>query len=1290
MIFKVQDTFEHLCGIFRDILRVSAGLPTSKQSNTIEVDEADGFGPIRTSQTSQAEKKLDVNSTLRHIARICIDFLALTPFLQSTNGETTRDKELLEIILGADGDAFLSMIPAYSENIYRGRLNLGVNAMDTLLLRFSNHMSDPPFSKREQTHLEVIRFLGATVGVWLQPAAADVLNKVQSLYKYYSDMIVRKKARSWRVRYAFACFTSDYLNKDPWQKTWIDVELECSLPSELLPQLGSDEDIRVRFKLATLSAQLLSPVNLADKDALTVYRESKRGLSTELTQCVPISIVTISKYRQSHRYEQILTRLLYMGNVMIIGSSVRRGAYFHILEVQMSSSAFTHHTECILKAVAARMGFKKFSTLFECYSSQIAYSIYNGGFDPYRFPPHLLGYDNLREYAEAAFLPFTLVYLFADEKTSISRRFVSDADLKNSHTLFANHCKVTQKTPAEGIARCFPEIVAYQINALMDSDNQDRVEDELRVRLKDLQEDLDQLLESQVDGIVVEILRGLGDQDFNPDGEICRNLQMLKGSDRAAVLFGSISKYRSSNDFQFHEPNLPAFSTSTILRSLAWISRKVPAAESPSTTFHVLHKMFAEVQNCPLVNEQLRLLNGISVWIASYPVHFTDSTILRTLVQWCTTCMSQFDLVRAAQSMIEWALGIYMKTGYAEARLPDAMVAISCAAHDYAKSGGEDIITMLGVDLTRWIEDQAFELCKRSNLKELVLKALPAWPCDPGPELAALLDNISSSKLSKILGDTRISSKFRVVRRLYDFASRNELPLERFAQSDFWRLKNSIPPLSQILDEDVDAFSSLLVCQRGQISSFEVGQAGKLTICDFHRRLTRKRPDDIHIQVQGPFILSLHDILQSHDPFQVHIAYKTLRYIASVQMPEFSPPWIQEGSRELEYLQRYNFAPRTRAARELTALQQPSYTELCKDFPKWITTLCTLLGDVLSSRDPFYAQLVTVLETDVAFAEQSLPVLVHSILQHEPKGNPSSQILSQYFTSVLTQDSASMSCLKCIVDVVLHLRHFRPASSKDALGYDRWLNISFRLLGSTAITCGAYTTALLFLELAAEHDVLAPSEDPHAEAILFDIYSHIDEPDGFYGIKTQDLRRFLVKRFHHEKQWDKAFRFHGAAVEAGSNLSSEVEGVLQSLHAYGFHNLAMNALQSAPSATQATFHSSEMAYHLGWRTETWDLPGNAGEHNSGAPLYHALRAIYRERDNQSIDNVIQQCSFGQMDQLRALGDENLFEIRQITQNLMCLNQVRQWRTKKNQQDLAIKQVTFGSWARAGTESSDFE
>jgi hypothetical protein len=37
------------------------------------------------------------------------------------------------------------------------------------------------------------------------------------------------------------------------------MDMDSSLPSELLSQFGADEDIRVSPKLATLSAKLLSP-----------------------------------------------------------------------------------------------------------------------------------------------------------------------------------------------------------------------------------------------------------------------------------------------------------------------------------------------------------------------------------------------------------------------------------------------------------------------------------------------------------------------------------------------------------------------------------------------------------------------------------------------------------------------------------------------------------------------------------------------------------------------------------------------------------------------------------------------------------------------------------------------------------------------------------------------------------------------------------------------------------------------------------------------------------------------
>jgi ataxia telangiectasia mutated family protein len=246
------------------------------------------------------------------------------------------------------------------------------------------------------------------------------------------------------------------------------------------------------------------------------------------------------------------------------------------------------------------------------------------------------------------------------------------------------------------------------------------------------------------------------------------------------------------------------------------------------------------------------------------------------------------------------------------------------------------------------------------------------------------------------------------------------------------------------------------------------------------------------------------------------------------------------------------------------------------------------------------------------------------------------------------------------------------------------------LLASKAIVCGVYTTALLFLELAVEYAGDVAADDRAAEQILYDIYSHIDEPDGFYGIKTQDLHQFLIKRFHHEKQWEKAFRFHSAALEAGSTATRETDGLLQSFHSFGFNRLAIDTLQSSSFGTGATFNSPSMNYRLGWRTETWDLPDCKGEQSPGAPLYLALRAVYRERNPRIVQNVVHSAISEEMGRIRGLGSENLAEIRDATQTLMCLNQVAQWFHPTHQDRLASRHVDISQWADFINLPSGFE
>ena len=347
-----------------------------------------------------------------------------------------------------------------------------------------------------------------------------------------------------------------------------------------------------------------------------------------------------------------------------------------------------------------------------------------------------------------------------------------------------------------------------------------------------------------------------------------------------------------------------------------------------------------------------------------------------------------------------------------------------------------------------------------------------------------------------------------------------------------------------------------------------------------------------------------------------------------------------------------------------------------------------LLSNILSSTDRFYIQLPPLLAKSIPFAEEILPVLVHTLLQ-EGVGNAtgvSTKKKSDYFTSVLQTDSVSRSCLHAVV--ILHLRNFTPSGSTDCLAHDKWLNVDFHLLAKGAVASGSYTTAPLFLELAREYQQLDLESAGDIEHLLFEIYSHIDEPDGFYGITITDLHHFLIKRFHHEKQWEKAFRFHGAALEASNHKSTDVDGLLQSFHAFGFDHLAIRTLEGSQGHCDSN-ETSTMLYCLGWRTESWDLPDN-GQQDPSASLYRALKAVHRERDTKVVDAAINQALHDMMDLLHTLGNEDITEIREICRNIMCLGQLSQWRSGKIQEYLSCKVLDARAFASLAEIDPEFE
>jgi len=522
---------------------------------------------------------------------------------------------------------------------------------------------------------------------------------------------------------------------------------------------------------------------------------------------------------------------------------------------------------------------------------------------------------------------------------------------------------------------------------------------------------------------------------------------------------------------------------------------------------------------------------------------------------------------------------------------------------------------------------------------------------------------------------------------MYDHILKGGKLKDYIPKLDFWHLKDCIPVKTELQHEDIEAFASLLFLNHGDIGGL-TGEH-RPSIYDQYRRAFNHKNESAQSPrfIREVVTYALFQQLNNHSSSHVFSAYRTLRRIMAVLDHLETHNGPREYNSELGYLRAFPRRAGTRPPCKLTeVLALDSMLEFTANFSKWVMVFSTKLSDCLAEYDTFFAQLSPILSIDADLARELLPVLIHGILRTEiTDGKYISKayrrLLTDYLTSVLVSEHASVASRQSVIDTVLHLRQFPPL--KDVpLSSNRWLKLDYELLAKNAVICGAYTTALLFLELNVDHSLQQSKTSTSSEELFYEIYSHIDEPDGFYGIKPADLHQFLSRRYHHEKQWDKALQFHGATLEAEPDNTTSTDSLLQSLSSWGFSHLVMNTLRSTSSTG-----TTSLDYRLGWRTETWDLPERK-EYSSESSLYFAIRAVYQERNSRLVDEVIDKGMSCTMERLRTLGSENLIEIREIVREIMCLKEVNDWRRGTIQTQ--TRQVKIGNWSKYIEIDSHFE
>jgi serine-protein kinase ATM len=968
------------------------------------------------------------------------------------------------------------------------------------------------------------------------------------------------------------------------------------------------------------------------------------------------------------------TRFITLANLAIVHSECRRGAYWHLLSVSFYNPKYTPHLHAILQAVASRLGMDSLAELFESHAAQVAVQVRRIDQDLLALPASLLGFHDRRECVDKTFSKVLPPLLLARDPAT------TQSPLEDQY--FQNYCRSVSLDPVDTLSKCFADLVGLRIvftydsfgtqNPALQNDEADAMMEWIKLCLRDCGVGESYFL-LHGDQIAAAILKCLWDHDYSVNGRIEADLQEAMGTD-AVQTFRDLMRYRTHEDFPMHQPSPPGISTRQTLHSMFWLGTQNRAvAGKAEMTYHILHQLFATINAIPLVNEQLRLLHGMAVWIAITSNHFNDAVLRRSLLMNTIHLLAQIDLARVAQSILGWVFIKYRESSQIHTRtdsenLDTGLMRISAIASDYEAS--TDMYTSkVGSELLDWVESEIILLHSCPPLRSAVLTALTLWPRQLVGPVAALATNLSDARhLTRLLRqEDRLQGKFRLTRQ---FVALPNYSRESFSRDHFWALKQCIPTGVHLRDEDIEAFLELLYMSGGVVEGVRLRRLNDGdSFLARHRHTGGLEPREKLPAIKALVIDIVQARLSSNDPRSSQIAYSILRRLLHSKCLIAAEASAVKRGQGLLFISNRALEPQVRPLRSLVEMKRGPFLDSAEAYDCWIKCTALLLADVLSLSDLFWAQLADFIQADSSFARELFPILVHQLLETMPE---SKAPISSAFQIVLESGSSSIACQKTIVDTVLHLRWFQ---NHGPLGHDTWLALDYTLLSSAAIRCGAYTTAVMFIELAHEHTKgTSDAWTQDVEKMLYEVYSHIDEPDGFYAIPSRNTKQYLVRKFHHERNWDNAFQFHGATYEAASTDVAASRGILESLHAFGFDRLAMSMGQSSRPDS-----ALDVDYALAWRTGTWDLPLRQSSDLPSATVYGVLRAVHRGRDPIVTDNSLRVAIRDEIERLRAAGDENMAEIRLSTQSLLCLREIKYWRKDRVQRSLQLRNLVSDDW-----------
>ncbi|KAL7139007.1 hypothetical protein ABFS83_09G021400 [Erythranthe nasuta] len=222
-----------------------------------------------------------------------------------------------------------------------------------------------------------------------------------------------------------------------------------------------------------------------------------------------------------------------------------------------------------------------------------------------------------------------------------------------------------------------------------------------------------------------------------------------------------------------------------------------------------------------------------------------------------------------------------------------------------------------------------------------------------------------------------------------------------------------------------------------------------------------------------------------------------------------------------------------------------------------------------------------------------------------------------------------------------------------------WLGVDYLVVAKSAIDCGSYFTAFLYVEHWCEqhfNSLTLGSPDfshhetlpPHVE-ILVSAVTQMNEPDSLYGIIQSHKLTSQIITFEHEGNWSKALEYYDLQVRSepivqisGSSYSSTknseqaedtsfsktehgmiqkkpYKGLIRSLQQIGCTHVLdvyCQGLSSQKGRFQHDLEFTDLQYEAAWRAGNWDF----------CPLYYGADAqVSYKCDGHNFNENLHSC-----------------------------------------------------------------